>query len=103
MRVAFAGTPEFAAVALRALIAARFDVPLVLTQPDRPAGRGLKLHASPVKQLALQRGIARADAEAQQLFTDLRGRTEDAVNRGREAYYQKQADIEGQLEDISQA
>jgi methionyl-tRNA formyltransferase len=60
LRVAFAGTPEFAAVALRALIAARFEIPLVLTQPDRPAGRGLKLHASAVKQVAEQRGIALA-------------------------------------------
>ncbi len=58
LRVAFAGTPAFAAVALQALVAARFEVPLVLTQPDRPAGRGLKLHASPVKQLAQQHGIA---------------------------------------------
>ena len=67
MRVAFAGTPEFAAVALRALIAARFDVPLVLTPPDRPAGRGLKLHASPVKQLALQHGIALAQPRSLKL------------------------------------
>jgi methionyl-tRNA formyltransferase len=58
LRVVFAGTPGFAAVALRALIAARFDMPLVLTQPDRPAGRGLKLNASPVKQLAQQHHIA---------------------------------------------
>jgi methionyl-tRNA formyltransferase len=58
VRVAFAGTPEFAAVALRALLAAGFDVPLVLTQPDRPAGRGQKLVASPVKQVALAHGIA---------------------------------------------
>lgn len=57
MRVAFAGTPEFAAVALRALLAAGFDLPLVLTQPDRPAGRGHKLVASPVKQVALAHGI----------------------------------------------
>lgn len=57
MRVAFAGTPEFAAVALRALIAAGFEVPLVLTQPDRPAGRGRKLVASPVKEVALAHGI----------------------------------------------
>ena len=57
LRVAFAGTPEFAAVALRALIEARFEVPLVLTQPDRPAGRGLKLNASPVKELAQQHHI----------------------------------------------
>ena len=57
MRVAFAGTPEFAAVALRALIDAGFEVPLVLTQPDRPAGRGQKRVASPVKQVALAHGI----------------------------------------------
>ena len=49
LRVAFAGTPEFAAVALIRLHAAGFHVPLVLTQPDRPAGRGMKLQASPVK------------------------------------------------------
>lgn len=57
MRVAFAGTPEFARVALEAILAAGFEVPLVLTQPDRPAGRGQKLHPSPVKQLALAHGI----------------------------------------------
>jgi methionyl-tRNA formyltransferase len=57
MRVAFAGTPEFAAVALRALIDAGFEIPLVLTQPDRPAGRGQKLVASPVKQVAQEHGI----------------------------------------------
>ncbi|OZB54822.1 MAG: methionyl-tRNA formyltransferase, partial [Thiomonas sp. 15-63-373] len=52
MRVAFAGTPEFAAVALRAILSAGYTVPLVLTQPDRPAGRGMKLQSSPVKQVA---------------------------------------------------
>jgi methionyl-tRNA formyltransferase len=57
MKVVFAGTPEFAAVALRSLIDAGFDIPLVLTQPDRPAGRGMQLQASPVKQVALERGI----------------------------------------------
>jgi len=57
VKVAFAGTPEFAAVALRALIAAGHAIPLVLTQPDRPAGRGQKLVASPVKQVALEHGI----------------------------------------------
>jgi len=56
LRVAFAGTPEFARVALQALAAAGFTVPLVLSQPDRPAGRGLKLQASPVKLLALESG-----------------------------------------------
>lgn len=57
MRLIFAGTPEFAALALRAIIDAGHQVPLVLTQPDRPAGRGMSLHASPVKQLALSAGI----------------------------------------------
>ena len=58
MNVVFAGTPEFARVALQALVQAGFSVPLVLTQPDRPAGRGLKLQASPVKQYALEQGMA---------------------------------------------
>jgi len=57
MKVIFAGTPEFAAQALRAIIAAGHEVPLVLTQPDRPAGRGQKLQPSPVKQVALEHGI----------------------------------------------
>ncbi len=58
MKVIFAGTPEFARVALQQLLTAGFEVPLVLTQPDRPAGRGMKLQASPVKQLALQHQTA---------------------------------------------
>ena len=57
MRITFAGTPEFAATALAALIGAGHEIVLVLTQPDRPAGRGLKLLPSPVKALALQHGI----------------------------------------------
>jgi methionyl-tRNA formyltransferase len=57
MKVVFAGTPEFAAVALAALHQAGFQIPLVLTQPDRPAGRGMQLHASAVKQFALAHGI----------------------------------------------
>lgn len=57
LRVAFAGTPEFAAVALQAILDAGFTVPLVLTQPDRPAGRGMKLQPSAVKQVAVQHGI----------------------------------------------
>lgn len=52
MKVVFAGTPEFAATALNALLQEKFNIPLVLTQPDRPAGRGMQLHASAVKQLA---------------------------------------------------
>jgi methionyl-tRNA formyltransferase len=58
VKVSFGGTPEFARAALEAIIAAGFKVPLVLTQPDRPAGRGQKLQASPVKQLALEHGIS---------------------------------------------
>ncbi|MCC6070178.1 methionyl-tRNA formyltransferase [Massilia sp. GCM10020059] len=57
MKVVFAGTPEFAAVALCALHEAGFEIPLVLTQPDRPAGRGMQLQASAVKQYALAHGI----------------------------------------------
>jgi methionyl-tRNA formyltransferase len=58
LRVGFAGTPEFAAVALNAVLEQGWTVPLVLTQPDRPAGRGLKLLPSPVKELALSRHLA---------------------------------------------
>ena len=58
LRVIFAGTPEFAAAALAAIHEAGFPVPLVLTQPDRPAGRGMKLQASPVKRYAEEHGIA---------------------------------------------
>ena len=58
MKVAFAGTPEFARIALERLLAAGFEVPLVLTQPDRPAGRGMKLTASAVKAHAQCHGLA---------------------------------------------
>lgn len=57
MKIIFAGTPAFAATALEALIAAGHEIALVLTQPDRPAGRGMKTAASPVKQLAMTHGI----------------------------------------------
>ncbi|MBI1943530.1 MAG: methionyl-tRNA formyltransferase [Betaproteobacteria bacterium] len=57
MRLAFAGTPEFAARALVALLAAGHELALVLTQPDRPAGRGLRPAASAVKRLALERAL----------------------------------------------
>ncbi len=57
LRIIFAGTPDFAAPALAALIEAGYKIVLVLTQPDRPSGRGMKLKASPVKELALQHGI----------------------------------------------
>jgi len=54
MKIIFAGTPEFAVPALAALIKAGHEIVMVLTQPDRPAGRGMKLRASPIKQLALE-------------------------------------------------
>ena len=57
MKVIFAGTPEFAAVALQSLHEAGFEIPLVLTQPDRPAGRGMQLQPSAVKQYAVKHGI----------------------------------------------
>ncbi|MCY7307362.1 MAG: methionyl-tRNA formyltransferase [Rhodoferax sp.] len=57
MRIIFAGTPEFAAVALRRLCADGFEVALVLTQPDRPAGRGLQVQPSAVKLVAQAHGI----------------------------------------------
>ena len=63
MKVIFAGTPDFAAAALKAIAAAGFEIPLVLTQPDRPKGRGMQLAPSPVKQAALESGLRVAQPE----------------------------------------
>ena len=63
MKVIFAGTPDFAAAALKAIAAAGFEIPLVLTQPDRPKGRGMQLAPSPVKQAALELGLCVAQPE----------------------------------------
>ena len=77
MRLIFAGTPEFAAQALAAIVAAGHEVALVLTQPDRPAGRGMSLQPSPVKKLALEKGIevfqplSLKDSQAQQKIADI--------------------------------
>ena len=57
MKIIFAGTPDFAAVALSRLIEAGHHIALVLSQPDRPSGRGMKLTPSPVKRLALDHGL----------------------------------------------
>jgi methionyl-tRNA formyltransferase len=71
MKLIFAGTPEFAAQALAAIVDAGHEVALVLTQPDRPAGRGMALQPSPVKKFALEKGLpifqplSLKDAEAQ--------------------------------------
>jgi methionyl-tRNA formyltransferase len=69
LRIAFAGTPHFALPALRALLASRHRVVGVLTQPDRPAGRGLDLRASPVKLLATSTQPALAVAQPATLKT----------------------------------
>ena len=89
MRVIFAGTPEFARVALDRLLAAGFTVPLVLTQPDRPAGRGMKLQASPVKQCALEHGIAVAQPRSLRLD----GKYPEDAAAAREALLTAQADV----------
>jgi methionyl-tRNA formyltransferase len=76
MRIVFAGTPVFAAASLQAVADAGHDIPLVLTRPDRPAGRGMKLAASEVKQLAQERGFpvfqpaTLKDPQAQQRIRD---------------------------------
>jgi methionyl-tRNA formyltransferase len=67
MRVAFAGTPEFARAALTALHATGFEIVLVLTQPDRPAGRGMKLAPSPVKSFTLEHGLVLAQPSSLRL------------------------------------
>jgi len=89
LRVVFAGTPEFARVALERLHAAGFTVPLVLTQPDRPAGRGMKLQASPVKQFALAHGMA--VAQPQSLRLD--GKSPDEASAARTALEAAQPDV----------
>ncbi len=89
MRVIFAGTPEFARVALARLLAAGFTVPLVLTQPDRPAGRGMKLQASPVKQCALDHGIAVAQPRSLRLD----GKYPEDAAAARDALLAAQADV----------
>ncbi|WP_312985903.1 methionyl-tRNA formyltransferase [Atlantibacter sp.] len=77
LRIIFAGTPDFAARHLAALLAANFNVVGVFTQPDRPAGRGKKLMPSPVKTLAEEHGLpvfqpaSLRPADNQQLIADL--------------------------------
>ena len=89
MRVIFAGTPDFARVALQRLLAAGFTVPLVLTQPDRPAGRGMKLQASPVKQCAELHGIAVAQPRSLRLD----GKYPEDAAAARDALLAAQADV----------
>ena len=82
MRLAFAGTPEFARVALARLHAAGLDIALVLSQPDRPAGRGMKVVPSPVKAFALEHGMAVAQPRGLRLdgkFADDAAGANDAL------------------------
>ena len=89
MRVVFAGTPEFARVALACLQAAGFRISLVLTQPDRPAGRGMKLQASAVKQWAQQHGIP----VAQPRSLRLEGKYPEDAMAAKEAIEAAEADV----------
>jgi methionyl-tRNA formyltransferase len=89
MRLIFAGTPEFARVALERLHEAGFEIALVLTQPDRPAGRGMKLQASPVKQFAQEHGIAVAQPRSLRLD----GKYPEDAQAAREAINAAKADV----------
>lgn len=77
MRLVFCGTPEFAVPSLRAVIEAGHEIGMVLTQPDRPAGRKLELHAPPVKVLALQHGLPISQPEKIKRNEELRTRLEE--------------------------
>jgi methionyl-tRNA formyltransferase len=89
MRVIFAGTPEFASVALAQLHAAGHEIVLVMSQPDRPAGRGMKLQASAVKQFALAHQIPVAQPRSLRLD----GKFPDDAQAAQAAIAQAQADV----------
>jgi methionyl-tRNA formyltransferase len=89
VRIIFAGTPEFARVALERLYASGHTIALVLTQPDRPAGRGMKLHASAVKQFALDHGIPVAQPRSLRLD----GKYPQDAAEARQAIADAQADV----------
>ena len=88
MKLIFAGTPEFASMAMKALAAAGHEIVLVLTQPDRPAGRGMKLQASAVKQFALDNNIPVAQPRSLRLD----GKFPEAAALGKAAIDQAIAD-----------
>lgn len=81
LKIIFAGTPEFAAVALQACLESKHEVVAVFTQPDRPAGRGRKVHYGPVKQLAIDAGIAVFQPQRleQQQFTQIKNLQADVM------------------------
>ncbi len=89
LRVVFAGTPEFARAALEAIAAAGHDVVLVMSQPDRPAGRGMKLQASPVKQCA----VAHQWPVAQPRSLRLDGKYPDEASAARETLLAARPDV----------
>ncbi|MBT8525635.1 methionyl-tRNA formyltransferase [Polynucleobacter paneuropaeus] len=89
MKIVFAGTPEFAAQAMRAIDLAGHQIVLVLTQPDRRAGRGMHLHASSVKTFALEKNIS-----VLQPSTLKRNATDAAKKAEAESAYQKLAKLE---------
>ena len=72
MDLVFAGTPSFAVPTLEKLVAAGFNVRLVVTQPDRPRGRGMEVTASPVKQCALRLGVPLLQPEKIKFNEELR-------------------------------
>lgn len=89
LRVIFAGTPEFARTALERIHAAGHTVALVLTQPDRPAGRGMKMQASAVKQFALAQEVPLVQARSLRL----QGKFPEDAEAARQAIEQAQADV----------
>jgi len=89
MRIIFAGTPDFARAALERLHAAGFRIPLVLTQPDRPAGRGMKMQPSPVKQFAQAQGLPLAQPRSLRLD----GKYPEDAAAARDAIEAAQADV----------
>ena len=89
MKVAFAGTPGFAQIALARLYEGRFEIVLVLTQPDRPAGRGMKLQASPVKQFALEHQLPIAQPRSLRLD----GKYPDDAAQARDALLAARPDV----------
>lgn len=89
MNIVFAGTPEFAAVALQALHGQGFHTSLVLTQPDRPAGRGMQLQASSVKQFAMSQGMP----VAQPISLRLNGKYPEAAREAHELLQSLKPDV----------
>ena len=76
MKLVFCGTPQFAVPSLRALLDSGFEIPLVVSQPDRPSGRGMTIAPTSVKQLALERGVEVTQPEKIKNNAEFRARLE---------------------------